>query len=49
MSDKLITIIVPTEIHDKLFNVKKTKGISIQFQINEILKEKLCKSPKSRI
>lgn len=43
MADKLITVIVPAEIYQKLAAVKKAKGITIQFQVNQILKEKLCK------
>jgi hypothetical protein len=46
MADKLITFIVSKEVHDELLKRKKTRGISIQFQINEILKEALCKSRK---
>jgi hypothetical protein len=48
MSSKLITFIVDKDIHDKLLKVKKEKGISIQFQINEILRKELglCKSRK---
>ena len=42
--EKLITVVVPIEIYNKLTSVKQTKGVTIQFQINEMLKEKLCKS-----
>lgn len=42
--EKLITVVVPIEIYNKLASVKQTKGVTIQFQINEILKESLCKS-----
>ncbi len=41
--DKLITVIVPDSIYSKLIAVKKTKGVTIQFQVNEILKESLLK------
>lgn len=44
VKDKLITVIIPEAIYNKLIAVKKTKGVTIQFQVNEILKEKLCKS-----
>lgn len=42
--EKLITVIVPDQIYNKLAAIKKAKGVTIQFQVNEILKEKLCKS-----
>jgi hypothetical protein len=42
--EKLITVVVPIEVYNKLTSVKQTKGVTIQFQINEMLKEKLCKS-----
>lgn len=48
MSNKLITFIVDKDIHDKLLQIKKVKGITIQFQINEILRKELgkCKLQK---
>lgn len=42
--ERIITVVVPIEVYNQLASVKQTKGVTIQFQINEILKEKLCKS-----
>jgi hypothetical protein len=38
---KLITVIIDEDIHDKLQYIRKTKGVTIQFSINSILKEAL--------
>jgi hypothetical protein len=46
--DKLLTVVVPEEIHNKLAERKEKTGASISFQVNEILKEAVCKSQKSR-
>ena len=47
--DKLLTVIVPGEVHDELIKRKKKTGATVSFQVNEILKEGLlCKSQKSR-
>ena len=43
-TEKLITIVVPDYIYKKLDSIKKSKGVTIQFQVNKILKEALCKS-----
>lgn len=45
--DKLLTVVIPGEIHAELLKKKKRTGASVSFQVNEILKEKLlCKSQK---
>lgn len=49
LKERLITVVVPEDIYNKMASIKKSKGVTIQFQVNEILKEKLCKSQKSQI